>query len=61
MVSKTDYNVKKPKLGQKTRSEVYLVLPLYINRTITKKFLIETILEMIDSGVKCLGEVEYDN
>ena len=45
----------------KSRSEVYLVLPLYINRSITKIFLIKTILEMIDSSVKSLGVVEYDN
>ena len=25
-----------------------------------KKFLVETFLKMIDSGVKSLGEVEYD-
>ena len=61
MISKTDYNVKKPKLDQESRSEGYLLLPLYVNRSITKKFLIETILEMIDSSVKSLGEVEYDN
>jgi hypothetical protein len=31
-------NIKKQLLGPKTRSEGYLVLPLYINRSITKKF-----------------------
>ena len=35
-------------------------LPLYKNRLITKKFPIKTLLEMIDSGIKILEEVEYD-
>jgi hypothetical protein len=30
-------------------AENYLLLPLYINRSITKKFIIETFLEMKDS------------
>ena len=61
MTLKIAYDIKKTQLSRKTRSEVYLVLPLHINRSITKKFLIETIPEMIDSSVKSLGEVEYDN
>ena len=36
------------------------LLSLYINRVITKKFPIKTFLEMIDSGLKILEEVEYD-
>ena len=32
----------------------------YIKRSITKKFLIETLWIIIDSSVKSLGEVEYD-
>ena len=35
-------------------------LPLYRNRFITKKFLIETILERTDSSTKNVGELEYD-
>ena len=42
----------------KFRSEVYLFLLLYINRSITKMFLTEKLLEMMDSSVKNLGEVE---
>jgi len=60
MTLKIAYDIKKPQLSRKTRSEVYLLLPLYINRSITKKFLIETILEMIDSSIKNPGESEYD-
>ena len=45
---------------RKVRSEVYILLLLYINRSITKKFPIETLLEMMDSNVKNLGKVEYD-
>ena len=59
MISKTDYNFKKPELGRK--SEVYLFLLLYINRSITENFPIEILLEMMDSSVKSLGKVEYDN
>ena len=61
MTLKIANDVKKPQLSRKTQSEVYLVLPLYINRSITKKFPIETIPEMIDSSVKSLEKVEYDN
>ena len=50
---------QKPKL-KKVRSEGYLQLPLYINRSVTKKFPIETLSEMIDSSVRSLWEVEYD-
>ena len=46
--------------GGKIRSEVYLLLALYINRSVTKKFPIETVLERTDSSIKNLGEVEYD-
>ena len=35
--------------------------PLYITWFLTKKFPIEMFLEMMDSSVKNLGEVEYDN
>jgi hypothetical protein len=41
-------------------AHVYLLLPLYINKSITKKFPIETLLEMMDSSVESLGKVEYD-
>ena len=42
-------------------AHVHLLLPLYINRPITKMFPIETLLEMMDSSTKNLGEFEYDN
>ena len=45
----------------KSRSEVYLPLALYINRSVTKKFPIKILLKTIDSSVKSLGKVEYDN
>ena len=35
-------------------------MPLYIDHSVTKKFLIETLLEMMDSSVKNLGKAEYD-
>jgi hypothetical protein len=35
-------------------------LPLYENGSITKKFPTETLLEMIYSGIKSHGELEYD-
>ena len=44
----------------KIRSEDYLLLPLYINRSIAKNLLIEKLLEMIDSSIENCGEVEYD-
>jgi len=40
-------------------AHVYLLLPLYINQSITKKFPIEILLEMMDYSVKSLEEVEY--
>ena len=40
---------------------LYLLLPLYMNWSITKYFPIETFLKIIDSSVKNPGEVEYDN
>ena len=42
----------------KFRSEVYLFLLLYINRSITKKYQTEKLLKMMDSSVRSLGEVE---
>ena len=51
---------QKTQVRPKRRSEGYLLLPLYINQSVTKIFPIETLLEMIDSSVKNLGEVEYD-
>ena len=48
-----------PQFDQKIRSEGYLILSLYINQPI-KKFSIVTFLEMIDSSVKNLGDVEND-
>ena len=40
------------------RSEINLLLALYINQSITKKFPTEKLLEMIDSSVRSPGEVE---
>ncbi len=61
MISKTDYNVKEPKLGRKNRSVANVLLPLYINWPITKNFSVKILSEMIDSSIKNLEEVEYDN
>ena len=63
MTIKIAIGIKKPKFGWKIPSEVYLALPLYKNwnRPIAKKFSIEALLEIMDSSVRSLGEVEYDN
>jgi len=61
MISNMGYNVKKSKFGRKIRSEVNFLLLLYIYRSVTKKFPIKTLFETIDSSVKSLGKVEYDN
>ena len=58
MISKISYNIKKTKFGRKIRNEVNLLLALYINQSITKKFPTEKLLEMMDSSVRSLGEVE---
>jgi hypothetical protein len=60
MTSKIVYNIKIHQLGRKTRSAGYLLLPLYKNRCITKKFPIKKVLEMMDSGIKNHAKVEYD-
>ena len=49
MISKIVYNIKKPQFSRKIQSAGYLLLPLHINRFLTKKFPIKTLLEMIDS------------
>ena len=59
MMSKIAYDIKKLPFGRKIRSEVNLLLALYINQSITKKFQTEKLLEMMDSSVRSLGEVEY--
>ena len=51
---------KKNPVCRKIQSEVYVLLLLYINRSITIKFLIETPLKMIESSVRNLGKVKYD-
>ena len=43
-----------------TVPKIYLLLPLYINRFITKKFPIEILLQRIDSRVKNFREDEYN-
>ena len=60
MMSKIAYDIKKLPFGRKIRSEVHLLMPLHINRSITKYFPIKTHMEMMDSSVKNLGEAEYD-
>ena len=60
MISKIGYIIKKTRFGRKIRSEVYILLLLYINQSITKKFPIETLLKRIDYSVRNIGEVEYD-
>ena len=49
MTIKTAYDIKIPKFGREIRSEVHHILSLHINRSVTKKFLIETLLKMTDS------------
>ena len=39
----------------------YLTVTVYGNLIATKKFPIKTLLKMIDSNVKNLGEIKYDN
>ena len=51
---------KEKPVRRKIRREVNVLILLYISRSITKKFLIETLLKMMDSSVESLGEVEYD-
>ncbi len=60
MTIKIVYDVKEPQFDRKIRNDGNLLLPLYINWSITKKFLIETFLKMIDSSIKNLGKLEYD-
>ena len=60
MLSKIGYNITKTKFGRKIWSEIYLLLPLYINRPTKKKLPTKRILKTIDSSVRNLGEVEYD-
>ena len=57
-MSKIAYDIKKTKYGRKIHNEVNLLLALYINRSLTKNFPIEKLLEMMDSSVESLGEVE---
>ena len=52
-------NKEKP-VRRKIRREVNVLVLLYISRSITKKFSIETLLKMMDSSVKSHGEAEYD-
>ena len=60
MISKIGYNIKKPKFNRKIRSVVNLLLPLYKNWCITKKFPIETIRKRTDSSIRNLEKAEYD-
>ena len=59
MTFKFDYDIKKSKFcRKKIRSEVYVLMLLYMNWSITKIFPIETVVEMIDSSVRSPEEVE---
>ena len=60
MITKIAYDVEQPKFDRKIGSDSYLVLPLYINRSITKKFPIKHVFKTIDYSIKNLGEVEYN-
>jgi len=60
MISKTVHNIRKPQFRRKIRSKAYLLVLQYINRSVTKNFPIKTLLEMIDSGIENVEEVEYD-
>ncbi len=51
---------KKPKFDRKIWSEGHLLLSLFINRSLTKKFPTKRILKTVDSSVRNLGKVEYD-
>ena len=51
---------KEKPVRRKIRSEVNVLVLLYINQSITKKFPIEMLLEMIGSSAKSPGEFEYD-
>jgi len=60
MTLKIAYDIINPTLGRKIRSEIHLLSLPYINRSMTKYFLIERIRERTDSSIKNLGGVEYD-
>ena len=49
---------KEKPVRRKIRSEVYVLMLLYMNWSITKYFPIETLLKMIDSSVRSPGDVE---
>ena len=59
---KLEYDKQNWLQHQKTKFgwKIYLFLLLYMNRSITKKFPTETILETINSSVKNHEKVEYD-
>ncbi len=42
-------------------NNTYFTVTVYGNPIATKKFTTKTLLKIIDSGVRKLGEVEYDN
>ncbi len=60
MIIEIVYNIKHPQFRRKIRSEAYLLVPLFINRSVTKNFLIKTLLKLIDSSIINFGDVEYD-
>ncbi len=60
MVSKMVHNMKTPSSIEKFKVWGLPPSAMYINRSVTKKFQIEILLEMIDFGIKTLGEVKYD-
>ena len=50
-------------MGTRPQNSLYTypTVTVYGNPVVTKKFPTKTLLKMIDSSVKNLGEVEYDN
>jgi hypothetical protein len=56
MISRIGYSNRKSQLGRKIRSEGYLLSPLYLNRSLTKKLMFQTILLTVPS--KSIGTVE---
>jgi hypothetical protein len=60
MIIRIVYNIKNPQFHRKIQSEANLLVPQYINRSVTKNFLIETLSKMIHSSTINLGDVEYD-
>jgi hypothetical protein len=59
-LGKVEYDNQISKIRRKIRKVGFLLVSPYLNQSITKKFQIKTLLKIIDSGVRNLGQVEYD-